>query len=154
MNDPNSTVILTQLWNSETTCRTNGPSATYSRIPSLDDVICGNSSGFRLRCRRNRFLFMTEYRADGRSSFGFSWSLVLSLLSFSLFLFSYLTTSVLACSIAETCRFFRETQHREQEEGGIELEPEGNTMKTKRFFLYFSFEVDRLGRIRVKRLVA
>lgn len=68
MNDPNSTVILTLLWNIQTTCRTNGPSATYSRIPSLDDVICGNSSGFRLRCRRNRFLFMTEYRTDGRRS--------------------------------------------------------------------------------------
>lgn len=90
--------------------------------------------------------------SDGRSSFGFSWSLVLSLLSFSLFLFSYLATSVLACSIAETCRFFRDATPRT---GGRRrwARAEGNTMKTKRFFLYFSFELDPLRRIRVKRLV-
>lgn len=28
----------------------------------------GGTSGFRLRCKRNRFLFMTEYRTDGRRS--------------------------------------------------------------------------------------
>lgn len=91
--------------------------------------------------------------SDGRSSFGFSWSLVLSLLSFSLFLFSYLTTSVLACSIAETCRFFRETQHCEQEEGGVELETKEIRWKPNGFSCTFSFEVDPLRRIRVKSLV-
>lgn len=152
MNDPNSTVILTQLWNSQTTCRTNGPSATYSRIPSLDDVICGNSSGFRLRCRRNRFLFMTEYRTDGRRSVSAGRSSCL----FSLFLsLSFLLSEHVCVSLFHRWNLSFFQRDATPRTGGRRrwARAEGNTMKTKRFFLYFSFEVDPLRRIRVKSLV-
>lgn len=83
-------------------------------------------SGFRLRCKWNRFLFMTEYRTDGRRSVSAGHSSLLPF-SLSLSLSPLLSASMSPCSFLETCRFFTNTQHRRTKEAlylGKRWEPE------------------------------
>lgn len=109
-----------------------GPSSTYSRIPSPNDV----GSGFRLRCKWNRFLFMTEYRTDGGRSVSAGHS---SLLSFSFSLLSCPpTASMSPCSFLQTCRFFH--QHATPDQGSaIRLANEQEKRGGAKTFCYIDF---------------